>query len=246
MTNAQPASEQRSAERGFTIIELLISLAVLALILVLLAGGLRALSHNWDANNHRLENIDMNARAYDILSRDLAALQRVFGGAKDAVRYVFTGEPTRLLFVVNEPRFPTQAGAYFVEYAIRQNGAHSEVVRSRSPYSVASLSMPEPSASERVVLLKSKRVYELAYGDKSTSPSRWLDSWGIVDKLPDLIRLQERDGKTGVPISPPMIVALRADAELTCISDKVDLCSAKSRGSIAEQPSEESDGFNRP
>jgi prepilin-type N-terminal cleavage/methylation domain-containing protein len=64
-------------QRGFTLIEMLISLTVMAVMLMLIGGALRVMGRNWDANAARIESLDMVSRAFDLLARDAANLRPI-------------------------------------------------------------------------------------------------------------------------------------------------------------------------
>ena len=66
----------------------------------------------------------MLSRAFDILRRDLAGLQRVATADSGAMRYLFTGSDRKLSLVTLEPPYPTTAGPYFVEYSVQSNHVH--------------------------------------------------------------------------------------------------------------------------
>ncbi len=228
------ASSKRYSEAGFTIIELLISLTITAAILALLGGGLRVLSHTSDAGTKRLDALDMTTRAYDILARDIAGMQRVVVYAGKKPRFVFSGDADRMMLVAVEPPYPTDTGVYFITYQINRSGRHTEVVRSRAVFKTATENMPEVTPSEKVTLLASNQHFEFSYGSKSESAAQWLRSWPNRDRMPDLIRLQVTDESTREPVGLPMIVAMKTDAELSCYFDDLAICSAQNRGKLLD------------
>ncbi len=50
-----------------------------------------------------------------------------------------------------------------------------------------------------------------------------------------MIRLQIVDAKRNAPVAPPLVVAVRADAELSCLAEKATVCSAQSGGQLKAQ-----------
>lgn len=225
-------------DEGFTLIELLISLTIMTAIVVLLGGGIRILSRTSDAGTGRLDAMDMTARAFDLLSRDVAGIQRAVTVIDDKPRYIFVGQPDRLVMVVLEPPYPTDAGAYAISYQITTSGKATEVVRSRAPFDAAKPTALPSSDSEAVTLINGNRPYEFAYAEKSESSARWLRSWPSATRMPDLIRLQEIDPSTQTPVGFPMIVPLKTDAEITCLSDVESMCSPRNRGTLLSSLSE--------
>ena len=222
-------------ESGFTLIELLVSLTLLSVILGLLAGAIGVFSKNWDVNTQRIETLDMVARASDILRRDAAGMQRIAVVKERAPHYVFTGTDTTLSFITLEPPYPSAAGPYFIQYSVAPNGKNTELIRARARYQRGMEAFPGATEANRVRLVQGRYRYHFAYADKSAGAGQWRTSWTSANRLPQLIRLQIFDVQKDVPLAPPLVVALRADAELGCLSQKPAACSAKSNGALTGQ-----------
>src|SRR5689334_8963440 len=108
MNRAPPHTLGGRGERGFTLIELMVSLTILSMILGLLTGAIAVISKNWDANAKRIDTLDMVSRAADILRRDVSGLQRVVTSGKSP-HFVFTGDADQLDFITFEPPYPSKA-----------------------------------------------------------------------------------------------------------------------------------------
>lgn len=243
MHPADNAIAERPNERGFTIIEMLVSLTVLAVILGLLSGGLRVLSQNSERNATRFDSIDMLSRAFDILRRDLAGLQRIATANGAAARYIFTGSDKKLSVVTLEPPYPTTAGPYFVDYSVQPNGKLAELVRARARYRQGLLAFPGATPANRVAVLSGPLDYRFSYAQKTPTGIKWLAKWPYPTRMPDLVRLEILDGKTRAPRTPPLVVPLRADAELGCIEPEATLCSAMTKGELMASHNVDSDQY---
>lgn len=226
-------SDGSGSEDGFTLIELLVSLTIMGVILVLLGGALRVLSHNWDANAAQIGRLDMISRAADILRRDASALTRVVAADDEKnPRFVFKGDPGRLSFVAVEPPYPTEAGPYFIDYSIAAGGGGAELVRARAPYRQDMRAFPGATPANRVSLLEGPFQYQFTYAAKEKGGLKWYGVWPFQKRLPDVIRLDIADGGSGGAVSPPIVVAVDADAELGCLSEEPAPCSADGNGEL--------------
>lgn len=233
MTKARPQPDRRAREAGFTLIELLVSLTILGVILGLLGAGMRVLSQNSDAYTERIDTLDMVSRAADILTRDAAGLQRVVATVGTVPRFLFTGTPDHLSFVTIEPPYPSSSGPYFISYSVGPNGPETELIRARAPYQDGMQAFPGATPANRVRLLQGPYRYQFTYAQKSAGTRQWRNTWPFPTRIPDLIRLEIIDKRRDVPIWPPMVVAIAADAELTCLAEKPKVCSPKTGGDLA-------------
>lgn len=227
----EPLGERRG-ERGFTIIEMLVSLTVLAVILGLLSGGLRVLTQNADRNAARFESMDMLSRAFDILRRDLAGLQRITAASGKTNRYLFTGTEKKMSLIALEPPYPTAPGPYFIDYSVHINGKQAELIRARAAYRQGMLAFPGATPANRVPLVTGPLDYRFAYGHKTPNGLKWLSPWPYPTRLPSLVRLEILDAKTKAAAAPPLIAAVRADAELGCLEESASICSATTHGEL--------------
>ena len=92
---------------------------------------------------------------------------------------------------------------------------------------------PGATPANRVRLLQGHYRYQFTYAQKGAGARQWRNTWPFPNRIPDLIRLEIIDKRGDVLISPPMIVAIAADAELSCLSEKAKVCSPKSGGDLA-------------
>jgi general secretion pathway protein J len=221
------------SQAGFTLIELLVSLTIMSVMLGLLVGALRVVSKNWDAHAEQIDRLDMISRAADILNRDAASLQRVLPAiGEQNLRYVFHGQPGQLSFVTLEPPYPTEAGPYFVDYSIVANGQGTELVRARAQYQPHMLAFPGATPANRVSLLEGAFQYRFTYGARGKGKLVWYETWPFEKRLPNLIRLEVVDVRSGAAASPPIVVAVRADAEMSCLASEPRPCSAGGDGEL--------------
>ncbi len=223
-------TDPRHREAGFTLIELIVCLTILAAILALLAGGLRSLSQGADRNSERIQMLDMISRAFDILKRDVNGLQRIAINDGSA-RYLFSGTPEHLRFVTIEPPYPAAEGPYFVDYSV-SGKQPSLLIRARSPLQPGQLSYSGATPANRVNLMEGRVSYRFRYGARSEKGLTWHDAWPYANRLPHVIRLDIIDMRTNLPASPAFVAELRANAEIGCLDETPAMCSANPQGEL--------------
>lgn len=208
-----------SSEAGFTLIELLVSLTLLAVILGLLTGGLRIISKGWDAHAERIDALDMMSRAADILRRDASGLSRVVHvPTEQDARLIFTGDENYLSFVAHEPPFPTESGPYYVRYSIVSSADGFDLLRSRAQFTPDMTVFPGASAANQVPLVQGQYLYRFSYAASEKGKLVWHNRWPHDRRIPELIRLDVLERSSGNSAGPAIVVDVRADAEVGCIS----------------------------
>lgn len=221
-----------SSESGFTLIELLVSLTIMAVILGIVGSALRTLSKNWETNANRIERLEMISRSFDIFQRDVSGLRRLVHSNDSGRFFIFSGSATRLAFVTTEPAYPTNPGLYFVNYRIENNGAEADLLRERAAYANALIKFPGATPANSVPIMEGAFKYKFSYASRAGSGVKWTPQWTKGNRLPDLIRLEILSTQSGVDIIQPFIAAVRTDAELKCLSEGSDECSARSNGQL--------------
>ncbi|MGI9385629.1 MAG: prepilin-type N-terminal cleavage/methylation domain-containing protein [Methyloligellaceae bacterium] len=241
MRKAAAIVSKAHGQSGFTLIELMVSLGVMALILGGLAAGLRTIVDGWDRHGNRMADQDMFLRGAGLLRQDIASLQRISwnadGGASFALsgqsdtetasgsergtvekpRFIFLGASDRLQFVAIAPPFPTRPGPYVLSYA-----ASGSLTRSRARFHPDMQSLGEIEFKDEVPLIEGPFRFQFSYGDRASSKEgavgtwRWFPAWPYTDRLPGLIKLEIRNIRTGAHAMPPMIARPRLDAEQAC------------------------------
>jgi general secretion pathway protein J len=196
-------------EGGFTLLELLVSLVLLALILSFVGGALRFGARAWEAAGALDRGASMGA-VRTFLEQRLAEAMPVYERDEAGrVRIAFSGQPQQLSFV--SPSARGKAGAGLYRFSLNLQPVDRDA---RSGTAVAleqSLYQPEvgqvvAAPEDGQVLLGDIAGIELRYyGRKEArSPAAWHSQWTRADALPELVEisvlLREQDARTWLPL----------------------------------------------
>jgi general secretion pathway protein J len=189
MTPRAARSGGRRGEEGFTLIEVLVSLVLLALVLALLSGVVGFARGTWDAT----ARLDREA-GYDVAGGFLRArlgeavplFEPAAGGA---MRVAFQGSSDSLSFVAASPNGPQGAGLYrfMLERGSAINTTRTLLVR-LAPYQPKASG---PGTLEDHVLAENVDAVAFRYfgrKDRRAEPT-WQDTWTRTDALPDLVEM---------------------------------------------------------
>ena len=194
---------------GFTLLELLIALSIIAVLLAIAFGGLRMGIAAWARGEDRAE-LQQRARGLtQILVRTVGGTYPyqgflVEGGEK---RLLFSGAEHRVEFVSQTPAVPSGVPAAFTAVVIaleddaqgRALVVRQRVLPNRDPFKDATIALRDPTV----------QGLELSYLNAEGS---WSDSWDLESekKLPSAIRIRVSTLKGDrLDPSPPVTVSIR-------------------------------------
>jgi general secretion pathway protein J len=217
MTCPQLSAGFGARHRGFTLVELLIALVLLAIILVLLFSGLRLGSRAWegvDTVSERVSDLRVARNFIEQMLRQTRPVTLMFDGA---AMPVFAGEPSRLELVAPLSEHVGIPGLYVLRLALEDAGngqrlvltrwlLHPEVLEGGDEWPewepmIESSGIGDDSgpfdqdlaagAYGRTVLLPTVERFELAYfgtAEGETEPA-WQEEWLDQPRLPVRVRL---------------------------------------------------------
>jgi general secretion pathway protein J len=206
-----PKRIDRTATAGFTLVELLVAVTLVAVLTVALFGGLRFATRSTDAVGKRIDRTAQLALAYEFMERELGDAQALpaSSSAPDAP-VDFDGEAEGLSFVALPPGELGLGGFHWLHVALEGTGPARRLIVSwealaRGPEAeAASISAPRPS-----ILLDGVKDVAFAYFgvQDPNRPLAWGDRWTERRALPQLIRLRVTlaDGTR----APDLVVAPR-------------------------------------
>ncbi|MGD9511057.1 MAG: prepilin-type N-terminal cleavage/methylation domain-containing protein [Geminicoccaceae bacterium] len=192
---------------GFTLLELVVALAVLALLTLLLAGGVRSSLGLLDRAATRSEALEDLPLAHQALRRILAgALPVTLPPPRDdepaPVR--FAGDATGLELVGHLPE-PAGGGTWRIALGIRDEDAGRRLVLRWRPLDATG----DSAAGGEAILLERIAGLRLAYlgADGPGLSPAWADSWRGREKLPRLVRVEVSFPAGDERLWPPLVVA---------------------------------------
>lgn len=203
---------------GFTLLELLVGLALLSLLTMTLYAGVRLGMRSWEAGEVRSEKSEEMRLVEGFLRRYLSGAYPLFLQEDNALRLQFEGSEQRLRFVAVMPAHLGVGGLYALTVELIGSDERARLVVTRT------LAHPDvdPSAeavtwvSHKAVLIDRLRSAQFAYfgleqrasGREPDTP-QWYDVWENTKLLPSLVRLQVI-GEDGEPW-PAIVVRLYLD-----------------------------------
>lgn len=193
--NCQPVPR---AQRGFTLLELLISLTLLGLILVLLFGGLRLSVRSWDAVQKQVDNLNSVRSVESFLRREMERIHPYRWKATPAQRFAFVGERHKLNFVAPLPSRIGTGGLYAIALELEQTGSGRRLTWKHVPLDPGMQDFSGLESLKEMQLAGTELntvddIWFTYYGrETDTAAPRWVERWDSLVTMPQLIRIQVR------------------------------------------------------
>jgi general secretion pathway protein J len=206
------------ASRGFTLLETVIALTLLAAMLAMLFAGLRTGIRAWDAGSGRGDRADQVLLAWSFVRKELTAAFPWRFKDPLSVKLAFKGERERLRFVSMRPAEIGGGGLAFVSFEFEPSRGRERVGRlvMRRAYAAAeSRDFASVDEAEKFTILDDVTGARFEYfgAENDTVPPTWSDKWDFPQRLPSHVRLEAKLGEEQLP---PMVVALRVGEEAGC------------------------------
>lgn len=206
------------ASRGFTLLETLVALTLLAVMLTLLFAGLRTGIRAWDAGTGRGDRADQVLLAFSFVRKELTAAFPWRLKDPLSVKLAFRGERERLRFVSMRPAEIGGGGLAFVsfEYEPGRGAQQSGRMLMRRTFAAAeSRDLSPVDEAEAFTILDGVTGARFEYfgAENDTAQPSWSDRWEHPQRLPSHVRLALK--LRGLEL-PEMVVALRLGEEAGC------------------------------
>ena len=202
-------------EAGFTLLEMLVALTVLALILAALAGGVRFAGGAFERGSAAAKEARDFDLAADLLRRQVGRAFPLAVDGKDGGRFVFLGEAGRVSFPVIDGPGDVGAGLKLAAFVVEPSEGGQKLVFRLYRLRPGATLEPEDTPLRSAVLLEGpwRMVFDYAGRDG------WRPAWGEPRDLPGLVRLTVAGAGW-----PDIVARLVVDGDRGCLSANGGLC----------------------
>lgn len=177
-------------ERGFTLLELVISMAILSLIVVFATGALSLGARSVEQGDAKMEGLERLRMGLSIVRAQIES-QVPLRIEEEGVgmRYAFKGDAKTLEFATGYSAWGTDQGPIMVSYRVEETAAGRQALR-------ISESIYRTEAKREMLLLEAAEI-TLEYEQPATADpaTPWGDSWTSPDTIPTRVRLHLADGR---------------------------------------------------
>lgn len=233
MSAVRARRPRRDARGGFLMVEALAVLAISAAILLALGSLTRLMLHQADSLAERTARLERTEQGLSALSRDIRRMARARWDGPDRERFVFAGEPWRLLFALDRPAADGSALRETVAVLLRSEGSGTggRLTRAEAPLPPG---LPGPGAlafgPERVLYEGPARIrFAYMVPRSDTTPELIVDAWPQAAPPPAAVRVGLADPGTG-DVASSLRVPVLTEAEPGCVRARTHYCSRTEEG----------------
>lgn len=203
---------------GFTLLETVVALTLLAVMLGMLFAGLRTGVRAWDAGTERGDRSDRLLLTVSFVRKELSAAFPWRFKDPLAVRLAFAGDAGRVRFVSMRPAELGGGGLAFVsfDYEAGQGAERGgRLVMRRTPALADAKDFEAVEAAEAFALAEGVTSLRFEYygAENDTAKPAWSDRWEFPQRLPTHVRLLMKSGDLELP---EIVVALGIGEEAGC------------------------------
>lgn len=210
------AADISDRNRGYTVLELIIALALMSFLSLMLFGGLRFGTRAWETIDTTARSVDDIRLAQNWIYREIAAAYPAYVQAPPPGHIEFSGTRDDIRFV--SPASSALESAGFAHMELR-------IVGARHGFDLIADERPEfPATSSRTaryVIVGGFSSASFSYfGNVSANEApAWHDRWEAKDELPRLVRITGAFPDSDRRRWPELLVSPRTNADQSCIFD---------------------------
>jgi prepilin-type N-terminal cleavage/methylation domain-containing protein len=218
---------------GFTLIEVLVALAITSIILATTAALTRSVALHFDHGAQGVSNAERVMHGVDRLASDFGATRFILQMTPAGVATAFIGTSRKVVFVTSSrmngflPSNETTSGAdQVITLTIENDGSFSRLIRRSAEWQGPRAKLEANVPQDAVLLIEGQ--FDATFAFAKVAPNghmNWSNQWFSERTLPRLVHLILRDRRRGVDLLAGNEFVLRSDGSPACaLPNAKDAC----------------------
>lgn len=180
----------KSRHKGFTLIEVLIAMALLGIMVVLLFSSLKICADSWEKGESKITDVNEVAVVYNFFQRHLSATLPLWSDLSEEEKtFSFQGKLQSLQFISTFPASAGRSGLQLFSLYLQKEDNEQVVKVNLTPF--FPVAEGEERRQEEVTLIRRVSDFTLAYFGPvdEISEGVWTKEWLDKDVLPRLVKI---------------------------------------------------------
>jgi general secretion pathway protein J len=197
---------RRNPLRGFTLLEVLVVMALLSVVMLALGSSLTTVSQAEQKIDERMARMDAMRVTVAFLRATVgrASARKVAAPPPIGTRVLFTGAAQAVEWVGVMPARYGAGGRYFFRLGLETASGVPALVMRFAPWADGA-GFPDWTRADSRVLVEGVQEFAIRYED-ANAPGRWSNEWSIPARLPIQLQLSVA---TTAAVWPPINLPLR-------------------------------------
>ncbi len=188
-------------KRGFTLLELLISITMLALIAGIMGWTLKAAHRTLDKGERKISYLEREKISFSLIESQILSLFRYQYDDDGQKKLFFSGSKDNLMFTSNFSLWRGARGNTFVTYEIQSNEGDKSFLK------ITEQTIGLQEKNETILLNECNNISFEYFLKNAVEEGKWVTSWPEDEKgLPDKIKISIACGvkKLALTLRPPV------------------------------------------
>lgn len=212
-----------ATQRGFTLIELIAAITLLAVLTTILMGTVRGAERSTSAANDAVERTEQYARTQAFLREHISGVLPMRWRREVSQPLKFNGKSSNLTYFAPVTSQIAEGGVMWWQLAVAKSQQKSQLVLRRQAVDPEEKAVPDLSSAEPIVLADNINAMSISYFDPGDDPlnnpdaGSWVDSWDENARMPSIIAI--RVTETGDKRWPDLYIPVKLSQALGCNFD---------------------------
>jgi general secretion pathway protein J len=199
---------------GFTMMEVLVAMTLLALLMTALSGSIGFVGRSWDRGWVASEKSAAFSRIESTVRRMVERAFPVTVRVEKNQRFLFEGKETSLRLVAHDAPGGSAGALYVQEIAVTGTGSQRQLLYRQYLFR-SGASRPERVTEAQMLSGDFSIAFSYFGSARPSTPPVWLESWTSDRTLPVLVQVTIQTGDE--PPWPPIMVRPLITAEFDCV-----------------------------
>ncbi len=185
--------------KGFTLLELLISIVMLGIIMVILVGALRLGFRSVESGEKKIESLERMRVSLSMIDSQIQSQIPLTYQEEEATKYYFTGERDSLQLSTNYSIWGGQKGYVIVTYSVSPEEEGKSVL-----YASENIVGVEETKETKLLDAFDDIYFEYFYKGPTDEVGNWVEQWTDTSKIPEKIKVHLMSGEKDLSLVIPV------------------------------------------